>query len=120
MFSAVNCEPGFGIEMLQHFDGFLNRFEIEAGLFLNDGQTVVLNVFQVVLDQQPQHVAVRRLRRQLQEQAFLQISGADAGRIELLRQRATRLPPDAGSRVGRGSCAISSRVNGCNRSFSSV
>ena len=33
---------------------------------------------------QTQHVAVRRLRRHLQQQAFLQIAGADAGRIELL------------------------------------
>ena len=75
---------GLGVEVLEHLDRFLDGFDVEAGPFLNDRQAIVLDVLQMVLDQQAQHVAVRRLRRHLQQQAFLEIAGADAGRIELL------------------------------------
>ena len=71
MFSAVERGAGPRIEVLEDLDGFLDRRQVEAGPLLNDRQAVVLDVFQVVVDQDAHHVAVRRLGRDLQQQAFL-------------------------------------------------
>ena len=84
MFSAVNCAPGRGLRCLSTSIASLIVVQVEAGALLDDRQAVVLDVFQVVQDQHAHDVAVRRLRRQLQQQALLQVAGADAGRVELL------------------------------------
>ena len=85
-----------GIQVLEDLDRLLDRFQIEAGLSLDDRQTIVLDVLEMILDEDADHVAMGRLGRQLQQQAFLEIAGADAGRIELLHARQRPTSPSAG------------------------
>ncbi len=63
MLSAVNWAPGRGLRCLSASIASLMSGQVEAGSPLDDRQAVVLDVFQVVVDQHAQHVAVRRLRR---------------------------------------------------------
>src|SRR5439155_19880970 len=80
------------VQMLEDLDGFLDRLQLEAGLALDNRQAIVLNVLQVVLDEDAQDVAVRRLGRDLQQEALAQVAGADAARIELLHDRQRLFP----------------------------
>ena len=99
--------------MLEHLDRFLDGVQVEAGAPLDDRQAVVRDVFQVVEDQHAQHVAVRRLRRQLQQQALLEVAGADAGRVELLDDAQRLL--DLGRRDAVVVAAASSSIVGSRR-----
>ena len=80
----VKLRTGPKIEMTQTFNGFFNDIDVKAGALLDGGQPVVGHILQMIEDQHAQHVAVRNVRRQLQQQTFLGIAGADAGRVELL------------------------------------
>ena len=116
MLSAVNCGPRLGVEVLEDLDRLLDRVEVEAGLLLDDRQAVVLDVFEVVLDQDPDDVAVRRLGRELQQQALLVVAGADAGRVELLHDApapsSTSLERQRLASIGRRRCPHSGVVTG--------
>ena len=75
------------LERAEVFPRFLNRLDREAGLLRDQRQAVVLEVFEVMLDEHLQLFVEQQPRRELQQQALLEAAGADARRIEPLHDR---------------------------------
>jgi hypothetical protein len=77
---------GAGVELEQLFAGRLDGVKVVTGAAFDDRQAVLGQVFEVRLDEGDQQVAVGGVGINLQQEAFLQIAGSDAPRIELLHQ----------------------------------
>ena len=72
------------LELAQLVPNFLDLLDRHAGLLRDLRQPIVLQVFQMIVDQRSQLVVIRHARDELQQQALFQIAGTDAGRIEPL------------------------------------
>ena len=85
--NVVEIGARLGVQFPQLFEDLLDQFDRVAGAAGNHRQAVVLQVLHVFGDERAELLVVRNAGRQLQQQAFAEIAGADARRIELLHQR---------------------------------
>ena len=83
---GLERRTGPEIEPAQVLERLLDLLDRDPGLLLDGRQPVVLEVVEVLRDQGAEHVVAGRLRRELQQQAFPQVAGADARRVEPLDQ----------------------------------
>ncbi len=77
---------GLGIELSQLVPGFANPLDRVAGDFLNQRQAIVAEIFEVAGNERLQLLEILHVGMELREEAFAQIAGGDAGRIERLHQ----------------------------------
>ena len=82
--ASPKSAPGLGFSLRSSRERLLDQLDRVAGAPLDDRQAVVFDVFQMAGDQRLELLVIGHARLELQQQAFAQIAGRHARRIEPL------------------------------------